>query len=110
MKALGRADRAVWGDCLRSAQRNLQPNRLQYQETMPAPEPHADEWDAGAMGCGELLMLLSPRIKALRPGEILRLIARDPGAVEDMPAWCRLTGHHLVYANHPEYLIRRREN
>jgi tRNA 2-thiouridine synthesizing protein A len=74
------------------------------------PEQFAAEWDAGEMGCGELLMLLNPRVKALQPGEILRLVARDPGAIEDMPAWCRLTGHQLISANHPEYLIRRREN
>ncbi|HWP83887.1 MAG TPA: sulfurtransferase TusA family protein [Terriglobia bacterium] len=62
------------------------------------------------MGCGELLMLLNPRVKALAPGELFRLIAHDPGAREDVPAWCRLTGHRLVAAHHPEYLIRRREN
>jgi tRNA 2-thiouridine synthesizing protein A len=77
---------------------------------MTSPTNFAAEWDAGEMGCGELLMLLSPRMKALRPGEILRLVARDPGAIEDMPAWCRLTGHELVSAKHPEYLIRRKEN
>jgi tRNA 2-thiouridine synthesizing protein A len=74
------------------------------------PKHFASEWDAGDMGCGELLMLLNPRVKALAPGEVLRLVARDPGAIEDMPAWCRLTGHQLISANHPEYLIRRKEN
>jgi len=45
----------------------------------------------------------------LEPGEILRLIARDPGAPADVPAWCRLTGHALVVEQHPVYLIRRKE-
>jgi tRNA 2-thiouridine synthesizing protein A len=66
-----------------------------------------DEWDAGWTGCGELLMLLSPRIRSLEAGQILRVIARDAGAPEDLPAWCRLTGHELVYIKHPEYWIKK---
>jgi len=72
---------------------------------------HPDSaWDAGDMGCGELVMELRIRLKPMRPGHILKLIARDPGAVEDLPAWCRLTGHHLVSADHPLYVIRRKED
>ena len=48
-------------------------------------------WDAGAMGCGELIVLLRERILALEPGQVLRVIARDPGAPEDLPAWSDLT-------------------
>ena len=72
---------------------------------------HPDsEWDAGDMGCGELVMELRIRLKPERPGHLLKLTARDPGAVEDLPAWCRLTGHHLVSADHPLYFIRRKED
>jgi tRNA 2-thiouridine synthesizing protein A len=71
-------------------------------------EVYADEWDAGEMGCGELLIHLSVRIKRLHTGQLFRLISQDPGAVEDMPAWCRLTGHTLVTADHPVYVIRRK--
>ena len=70
--------------------------------------PHS-EWDAGDMGCGELIFQLSMRLKPMHPGQLLKLTARDPGVPEDLPAWCRLTGHHLTYADHPIYLIRRRE-
>jgi|SRR5713226_8945527 len=69
-----------------------------------------DEWDAGNIGCGELVLELRSRMLALRPGEYFRLTARDPGALEDLPAWCRLTGHRLVQANHPQYLIERRKD
>jgi tRNA 2-thiouridine synthesizing protein A len=68
------------------------------------------EWDAGDMGCGELVMELRIRLKPLRPGHLLKLTARDPGAPEDLPAWCRLTGHRLTYTHHPIYLIRRKED
>jgi len=74
-------------------------------------EGHPDDtWDAAAMGCGELIIHLRARMNALQPGQRLRLIAQDPGAREDLPAWCRLTGHTLVHANHPEYWIARREH
>ena len=67
------------------------------------------EWDAGDMGCGDLVLELRARVEALVPGRVLRLTARDPGAPADIPAWCRMTGHALVSAQHPIYLIRRKE-
>ena len=68
-----------------------------------------DSWDAGDMGCGELIVLLRKRVRALPPGGMLHLIAQDPGAVEDLPAWCRLTGHLLRKAEHPLYDIERKK-
>jgi tRNA 2-thiouridine synthesizing protein A len=67
-------------------------------------------WDAGDLGCGELVLELHTRLGGLRPGEIFRLIARDPGAPQDLPAWCRMTGHTLMSQQHPVYVIRRKEN
>ena len=69
----------------------------------------ADEWDAGDLGCGELVIELRLRLRRLAPLAVFRLIARDAGAPADLPAWCRLTGHTLVAANHPEYFIQRRK-
>lgn len=68
-----------------------------------------DTWDAGDMGCGELVLELRARLLTLPAGAVLRLVARDPGAPEDLPAWCRMTGHTLVRAEHPVYWIRRKE-
>ncbi len=65
------------------------------------------QWDAGDMGCGELVLELRMRIARLVPGQVLKVIARDPGARADMPAWCGLTGHTLVSSEHPVYFIRR---
>ena len=67
------------------------------------------EWNAGDLGCGELVLELSMRLSVMRSGQVLRLIARDPGAPQDLPAWCRMTGHTLVSQQHPVYLIRRKE-
>ena len=68
------------------------------------------EWDAGDLGCGELVLELRMRMTAMPPGQVLRLIARDPGAPADLPAWCRMTGHALVSQSPPVYLIKRKEN
>jgi len=67
------------------------------------------EWDAGDMGCGELVLELYLRLKSMKPGQLLKLTAQDPGAPEDLPAWCRLTGHRLVSSEHPVYWIQRKE-
>jgi tRNA 2-thiouridine synthesizing protein A len=72
-------------------------------------EPPAVEWDAGGSGCGELVMELRILLDAMKPGEVLKLTARDPGGREDLPAWCRMTGHELLESRHPTYWIRRRE-
>jgi tRNA 2-thiouridine synthesizing protein A len=66
-------------------------------------------WDAGDLGCGELVLQLRLRVEPLRPGQVLRLVALDPGAPADVPAWCGLTGHTLLSCEPPVYLIRRKE-
>ena len=66
-------------------------------------------WDAGDLGCGDLVLELRQRLEAMRPGQVLTLTAYDPGARADIPAWCRMTGHALIAAQHPVYQIRRKE-
>lgn len=67
-----------------------------------------ETWDAGELGCGELVLELRMRLRAMEAGELLELFARDAGANEDLPAWCRMTGHELVHARAPRFVIRRR--
>lgn len=64
-------------------------------------------WDAGDMGCGELVMALRLRLRDM-PGRVLKLVATDAGAPEDIPAWCRMTRHELVHAEGPAFWIRAR--
>lgn len=65
-------------------------------------------WDAGSLGCGELILELRSKIAEVAPGETLRVTTKDPGAVEDVPSWCRMTGHILEKAEPPNYWIRRK--
>lgn len=68
------------------------------------------EWNAGALGCGELVMELLLRLRQLESGHVLRLTATDPGAPADIPAWCRMTGHILRHQDAAEhfYFIQRK--
>ncbi|MCW5621687.1 MAG: sulfurtransferase TusA family protein [Burkholderiales bacterium] len=72
--------------------------------------PHFDEdWDAGDLGCGDLVIRLRFRLKAMQPGQVLRVHATDAGAREDLPAWCRMTGEILLVhePEHHLYFIQR---
>ena len=68
----------------------------------------SERWDAGETGCGQLVVELRRRLDRMRPGERLEVVARDAGAPTDLPAWCRMTGHVLVSADHPVYVIERK--
>ena len=71
-----------------------------------APEPDA-EWNAGHLGCGDLVLELMIRMKTMAPGQLLKLVALDPGAPADIPAWCRMTGQEFVRGEDDEYDVRR---
>ena len=72
------------------------------------PSQSTEEWDAGDLGCGDLVLALRVRLKALPSGAVLTVRATDPAAPEDLPSWCRLTGHTMIDAKHPSYTIRRK--
>jgi tRNA 2-thiouridine synthesizing protein A len=84
------------------------------REGRAAPEPVAvggsAAWDAGDMGCGYLVLELRQRLRALAPGQVLEVRATDPGAPEDIPAWCGLTGNRLVRAQPPRYWVERKKD
>jgi tRNA 2-thiouridine synthesizing protein A len=77
--------------------------------TSDAPAADA-RWDAGDLGCGELVLELRFKLLELPPGGIIAVTARDPAAPVDLPAWCGLCGHSLLHARHPDYFIQRKRN
>jgi tRNA 2-thiouridine synthesizing protein A len=98
--------------CVRPAENGRGRKERKPLKRAPAggPEPATeDTWDAGSMGCGDLVLELRLRLGRLAPGGVLRLTATDPGAPEDLPAWCRLTGHEMISMKHPQYRIRKRK-
>lgn len=68
------------------------------------------EWNAGELGCGELVLELRRRVRA-EPGKVFKVIARDAGAPADLPAWCGMTGHQLLSHDPREqaYFIRAKD-
>ena len=68
-------------------------------------------YDAGPTGCGELIMNLFLTMRKMNSGEIIEVISYDPGAREDLPAWCRLQNHQLLQrdddGNMSHYFIKK---
>ncbi|CAM8655371.1 sulfur transfer protein SirA [Oxalobacteraceae bacterium] len=56
---------------------------------------HNHEWNAGDLGCGELVLGVRKRLRA-HPGQVLKLVALDTGAVVDLQAFCNMTGHEML--------------
>ena len=42
------------------------------------------------------------RVSKLDPGDELKVFCTDPGALSDVPAWCRLEGHEVIRAGETE--------
>jgi tRNA 2-thiouridine synthesizing protein A len=36
------------------------------------------------------------KVLELKPGDILEVTCTDPGALNDIPAWCRINGHTIL--------------
>ena len=65
-------------------------------------------YDAVDRGCGDFIIDLKAEMRTLAPGSVLMIASRDAGAPVEIPAWCRLTGHALLAAHPPFYLVRKR--
>lgn len=36
------------------------------------------------------------KVAELQPGDVLEVVCTDPGALHDIPAWCRINGHKVL--------------
>ncbi len=52
--------------------------------------------DARRLLCPMPVIRTQDKIKTLSPGDILTVYCTDPGVKQDIPAWCRINGHHLI--------------
>ncbi|UBU12715.1 sulfurtransferase TusA family protein [Nonomuraea gerenzanensis] len=66
--------------------------------------------DGGDKLCVQLLIELRAHVRAAGPGAVIHLIATDPAAPVDLPAWCHLTGHTYLGpvegARRPTFALR----
>ena len=51
------------------------------------------ELDARGLMCPMPVIRAQDRVKELSPGDRLMVTCTDPGAKNDIPAWCRINGH-----------------
>ncbi|HCA86571.1 MAG TPA: redox protein, regulator of disulfide bond formation [Streptomyces sp.] len=56
----------------------------------PAPDITVD---GTGLLCVTLLLRLRKEIDGAEPGTLVHVIATDPAAPLDLPAWCHMTGH-----------------
>ena len=52
--------------------------------------------DARGQLCPMPVVKTAKAMKELEPGQVLKLIATDRGAITDIPAWAETTGNELV--------------
>lgn len=56
--------------------------------------------DVRRMLCPMPVIKTQNMVKTLQPGDRLTVICTDPGAINDIPAWCRINGH--TYLNYEQ--------
>ena len=52
--------------------------------------------DARYLLCPMPVIRAQNRVAELVPGDTLEVHATDPGALHDIPAWCRINGHEVL--------------
>lgn len=54
--------------------------------------------DARRLLCPLPVIRVQDRIATLTRGDLLKVYCTDPGAMHDIPAWCRINGHRIIEA------------
>ena len=52
--------------------------------------------DCSGLACPMPILKTKKAIDALQIGQVLKMIATDPGSISDMDAWTKKTGHELL--------------
>ena len=63
--------------------------------------------DARRLLCPMPVIRVQERVAGLAPGTLLEAICTDPGALNDIPAWCRISGHKVIETRNEgdEYIV-----
>jgi TusA-related sulfurtransferase len=74
--------------------------------------PVARTVDSRGRRCPQPVIDLARAFVDIAPGDVIAVLADDPAAATDIPAWCRLRGQDYLGAepleNGTRYLVRRR--
>lgn len=52
--------------------------------------------DARRMFCPMPVIRAQDKVNQLKQGDTLEVVSTDPGALNDIPAWCRINGHKVI--------------
>ncbi|GAA0958626.1 hypothetical protein GCM10009554_71110 [Kribbella koreensis] len=63
--------------------------------------------DCRGMLCPLPVIKLAQAFPSLQIGDTITVLADDPAAATDIPAWCRMRAQELVSATGGEYVVRR---
>lgn len=62
------------------------------------------ELDASGLNCPLPILRAKKTMAELVSGEVLKMVATDPGSIKDMEAFCRQTGNELLQSSQEEQL------
>ena len=62
--------------------------------------------DARGQSCPGPLVALHRELKDARRGDLLELLATDPGSRSDVPSWAKLSGNELVESHEEDGVFR----
>lgn len=69
------------------------------------------EIDTRGLTCPEPLMVVRNKVREIKSGESVRIVATDPATVRDFTNFCRFLGHELTIIERDteefEYVIRK---
>ncbi|HET9311207.1 MAG TPA: sulfurtransferase TusA family protein [Actinomycetota bacterium] len=68
--------------------------------------PVATTVDARGQSCPGPLVSLAKAMKNAASGDLLELLATDPGSKSDVPSWAEISGNELLEASEGEDLYR----
>jgi tRNA 2-thiouridine synthesizing protein A len=52
--------------------------------------------DCKGLSCPEPVLKIKLAMNTMQSGQVLEMIATDPGSASDVPAWARRTGNQLL--------------
>lgn len=58
--------------------------------------------DARRLLCPMPVIRTQQKVEDLQIGDTLEVICTDPGAIHDIPAWCRVNGHEILDIKHED--------
>jgi len=63
--------------------------------------------DCHRLLCPMPVIRVQDQVAKMQPGDEVEAVCTDPGAMNDIPAWCRINGHQVVEKREQgdEYII-----